>query len=121
MAPMPLTTMNRLKISTDFTTAPGPRYIVEGKHSGQEFRQTKLLPAIKKAMLDGAKLLIDLDGTSGFGTSFLEEVFGGLIREDNYDLADLDAVVEFKSDEEPFLLDEIREYMTDAQRERDQP
>ena len=34
------------------------------------------------------KLIVDLDGTAGLGTSFLEESFGGLIRRDhiNYNI-----------------------------------
>ena len=34
------------------------------------------------------RLIVDLDGTAGLGTSFLEESFGGLIRRDhiNYNI-----------------------------------
>jgi len=35
-----------------------------------------LIPALKEY----EKVIVDLDGTSGYGSSFLEEAFGGLVR-----------------------------------------
>lgn len=108
----------KIKISSDFTTAPGPRNISEGKFSGEQFRKDFLLPKVREACSKKCPLTIDLDGTSGYGTSFLEESFGGLIREDNLTLSDLDSVLRFVSNEEPDLLAEIREYMEDAEKEK---
>ena len=71
-----------IKIATDFSRIPGARYPEEGDYSGQEFRQNVLHPALKKAIEMNVKLIVDLDGTAGLGTSFLEESFGGLIRRD---------------------------------------
>ena len=107
-----------IKIASDFTTAPGPRNISEGKFSGEQFRKDILLPKVREACAMKCLLTIDLDGTSGYGTSFLEESFGGLIREDNLNLATLDSVLRFVSKEEPDLLGEIREYMEDAEKEK---
>src|SRR5215212_7406867 len=81
----------RIKIASEFSTAPGPRNISEGKFSGEQFRKELLLPKVREACDKKSQLIIDLDGTSGYGTSFLEESFGGLIREDNLSLAMLDA------------------------------
>ena len=77
-----------IKIATDFSRIPGARYPEEGDYSGQEFRQNVLHPALKKAIEMNVKLIVDLDGTAGLGTSFLEESFGGLIRRDhiNYNI-----------------------------------
>lgn len=108
----------KIKISSDFTTAPGPRKVSEGKFSGEQFRKEFLLPRVREASDKKCYLTIDLDGTSGYGTSFLEESFGGLIREDNLSLATLDSVLQFVSQEEPDLLSEIREYMEDAEKEK---
>jgi hypothetical protein len=108
----------KIKIASDFTTAPGPRHVSEGKFSGEQFRVDLLLPKVMEASKLKCPLTIDLDGTSGFGTSFLEESFGGLIRENNLSLADLNAILRFKSDDEPDLLDEIKEYMEDAEKEK---
>lgn len=108
----------KIKIASEFTTAPGPRHISEGKYSGEQFRKELLLPKVREACNKNCQLTIDLDGTSGYGTSFLEESFGGLIREDNLSLATLDSTLRFVSQEEPDLLTEIREYMQDAQKEK---
>lgn len=108
----------KIKVSEDFATAPGSRYISEGINSGQEFRQKHLLPAVQKAIGAKEKLEVDLDGTSGYGTSFLEEAFGGLIREDGLQLRTLSDLLIIISNEEPQLLDEIRDYMEAAERVR---
>lgn len=107
-----------LKIATAFTTAPGPRHVSEGKFSGEQFRKELVLPKIIEACEKNEVLTIDLDGTSGYGTSFLEESFGGLIREDKLSLSTLNSVLKFVSTEEPDLLSEIQEYMNDAEKER---
>ena len=108
----------KIKIATEFTTAPGPRHISEGKFSGEQFRKDILLPKVREAIDRQCVLTVDLDGTSGFGTSFLEESFGGLIREDNLRLRTLKSTMRYISTEEPDLLSEIDEYMEDAEREK---
>ena len=108
----------KIKIASTFTTAPGPRNISEGKFSGEQFRKDFLLPKVREACEQKCLLTVDLDGTSGYGTSFLEESFGGLIRENNLSLATLNSVLRFVSQEEPDLLAEIREYMEDAEKEK---
>lgn len=61
----------------DFFPYPGGRYRRHGKGSGQEFREDHLIPILKTR--DHARIV--LDGASGYPPSFLEEAFGGLIRE----------------------------------------
>ena len=56
-------------------------------------------------------LTVDLDGGYGYATSFLEEAFGGLARELN-DPGLLD--IKIISEEEPALIEKIRQYITDA-------
>ena len=70
----------RLSIAEEFSTTPGPRTRAEGKHSAEEFFDTILERRFDEAVSSDAVLLIDLDGGYGFGTSFLEEAFGGLAR-----------------------------------------
>lgn len=93
----------KIKIATDFSRIPGARYPEEGDFSGQEFRNKVLLPQLKKAIQENVKLTIDLDGTAGLGTSFLEEAFGGLIREDKLDYAQIIETLEFVSEEDPII------------------
>lgn len=110
----------KIKISKDFSPSPGPRYIDEGDYSGELFRKDYLSPIVIKAIENNQSLVVDLDGTAGYGTSFLEESFGGLIREEKLDFETLKRLIQFISNEEPYLIDDIIEYMNDAQKELDQ-
>lgn len=107
----------KIKIATDFTPTPGARYVKEGKWSGEEFRHEKLYPAFKKAIQEGKKIIVDLDGTAGYGTSFLEEAFGGLIREEKIDYSKIEPILEIISNEERYLIEDIRHYLKDAANE----
>lgn len=73
--------MIEIKISSDFTDTPGGRERAEGEYSGEQFREEILVPKYEEAERKGEKLSIDFDDCFGFGTSFLEEAFGGLVRE----------------------------------------
>lgn len=103
-----------INVAKDFSTAPGPRYRSEGKFSGEEFRCDLLFPKLQKVLEDAGQLTVVLDGTAGYGTSFLEESFGGLIRENHLKLGQLKASLKLVSLEEPELLSEIDDYMKDA-------
>lgn len=69
-----------LKI-VDHARSPGGRYIKDGPFSGEWFRNQVLAKALLEAIKQGEVLEVELDNTSGYGSSFLEEAFGGLIRE----------------------------------------
>lgn len=108
--------MDSIKIRIcDFSKTPGSRYRDEGKkaHSGQEFREDILEPNFKIAIENNQRLLLDLDGTIGYGTSWLEEVFGGLTRA--YGKEKVLNLLDFKSEEEDYLIDDIKQYIKDAE------
>lgn len=71
--------MKTIRIA-DYARSPGGRYISDGPHSGEWFRDEILAPALVAAARDNDRVEVELDGTSGYGSSFLEECFGGLIR-----------------------------------------
>lgn len=100
------------KISVDFSKTPSARTESEGKHPGESLR-AMLVPLIRTCLETGEELTIDLDGTSGYGTSFLEEVFGGLIREEHFSFDQLQ-IIHYISEEEPDLIDEIMQDIIDA-------
>lgn len=106
--------MVTINIVKEFSRTPGPRYISEGDFSGELFRKEILLPHIKEAMTQNCKITVDLDGASGYGTSFLEEAFGGLIRIDLIPYEFLKNNLIIKSDEDDIYIDEINEYMEHA-------
>ena len=103
-----------VKIATDFSRTPGVRYESEGEFSGERFRKEILFPNLQEALKQKVKLLIVLDGTAGLGTSFLEESFGGLIRENGVDYFVLTKTLTFISNENPDYIEEINEYMREA-------
>ena len=104
----------KIKIATDFSRIPGARYPIEGDFSGQEFRKRVLLPKLKEAINKHEPLTVDLDGTAGLGTSFLEESFGGLIREDHIEYENIKQTLRLISIEEPDYIEEIMLYINDA-------
>ncbi|EMY60651.1 STAS-like domain-containing protein [Leptospira terpstrae] len=100
-----------LKIK-EFSITPGTRHIDEGPFSGEEFRINVLTDKYREAKNNNKKLLIDLDGTIGYGTSWLEEAFGGLARE--WDKEDILSRISFISNEEPYLIEDIIGYIKNA-------
>ena len=54
-----------LKIATEFSDTPGPRYKTEGPYSGEMFREDVLYPQFQEIVASGSKLVVDLDGTQG--------------------------------------------------------
>lgn len=65
-----------INISEQFSRSPAGRYIKDGPYSGEAFRTGLLVPALNEA----EEVEVQLDGALGFGSSFLEEAFGGLVR-----------------------------------------
>lgn len=104
-----------IKISKDFSETPGGRKREDGPHSGEEFREDLLIPNYIKAKKQNEELIINLDGGYGYPTSFLEEAFGGLAR--IYDKKDVLSIIKFISNDEPPLIDEIKQYIKEANKE----
>jgi hypothetical protein len=107
-------TLLRISVAKDYSDTPGPRSKDEGDYSGQEFLERLLLPMYEQARSEKGTLLIDLDGTEGYATSFLEAAFGELAR--RYKPQEVLSVLTFKSDGEPYLIDEIKKYISEAER-----
>lgn len=68
---------------------PGGRYIVDGPYSGEFFRENVLRPELASAIASKQQLKVILDGAPGYGSSFLEESFGGLVRTAAFSKSDL--------------------------------
>lgn len=101
--------MIKINIANDFTDTPGGRHKTEGSYSGEEFRERILEPAYEHALKNGEKIVVDFDGSYGYPTSFLEEVFGGLAR--RHKSIDIDSTFEFISNDEPSLIDDVKDYI----------
>lgn len=72
----------RIKV-LDFTDAPGPRYIRQDKNgettSGEAFYIYVLNAKFKECYKIQKQLIIELDGVSGYPSSFLDEAIGELV------------------------------------------
>ena len=69
-----------IKVVRDFHPKPYGRYPNDGDGCGQIFRE-KILA---KALRAHDKVHVDLNGYNRYGRSFLDEAFGGLIRESGF-------------------------------------
>ena len=103
--------MAALSIATEFSDAPGARYRSDGEKSGEEFFETLLSPRFAEAVGRSEQLIVDLDGTWGYASSFLSESFGRLSREFGSEVVLKNLVL--RSEEEPYLVDEIRRLIED--------
>lgn len=101
--------MSKLIRVVEQFSCPGPRYRKLGPHSGEAFKDFLIKEILRS---EGGDISIDLDGTEGYGSSFLEESFGGLIR-DGIPAETVKKII-IISTEEPELIDEINEYIDDA-------
>jgi len=88
-----------------FCENPGPRYISQGDDSGEKFYHDVLNKAFYDAVNSKKKLIVNLDSTSGYASSFLDEAFGNLIFDFGKELVENN--VEIISNEEPEWKDMI--------------
>lgn len=100
--------MKTINVASDFSRFPAGRYRDDGPFSGQLFRESCLFPAYEA----GGAVTIVLDGARGYGSSFLEEAFGGLIRA-GFVAEDVLSRTKFIS-KDPTLVMEIEDYIRHA-------
>lgn len=98
-----------VNIPRDFSRFPAGRYRSHGNFSGEVFRETYLEPALKQ----GQTLVIELDGGLGYGSSFLEEAFGGAVRSTGLTPKQVEALLVIRTSD-PSLDEEIKEYIRHA-------
>ena len=77
--------MHTITVVKDFNKRPYGRYPEDGEGCGQFFRQNVLAPALR----DYDEVHVVLDGYNRYGRSFLDEAFGGLIRDEGFKFEDL--------------------------------
>ena len=100
--------MKKISIANDFSVFPGGREPIDGPFSGQEFRDNILMPIFDKNDV----VIINFDNVRGYGSSFLEESFGGLIRKGiNKDR--IFSLLRFESSKES-VIEEVKKYINDA-------
>ena len=103
--------MISVSVARDFTRFPAGRYKRNGATSGEAFRERFLEQQLK----DGEHIVVDLDGTVGYGSSFLEEAFGGVVRALRLPADVILQRLTLKSSD-PAIVEEVKQYIVDAGR-----
>lgn len=95
-----------VNVAENFSRFPSGRTPEDSKYSGELFRERFLLDPLAK----GYSIRIELDGPIGYGSSFLDEAFGGLTRDFGYSVKFLRDHIEFVS-YDAALISEIWSYI----------
>jgi STAS-like domain of unknown function (DUF4325) len=110
--------VREITIASDFSPFPVGRIPEDGDYNGQSFRERLLSPALREAIAEGGRVVVWLDGLKSCGSSFLESVFGGLVREDGFSKNQLKKHLEVKSNSKTHTryLIAISRYIENASR-----
>jgi len=90
-----------IKVS-DFTKLPGARHRNDGDYSADEFFETKIEMPLRKIieLKNKDKILIDLDGTLGYASSFVSQMAIRILETCN-NIHKIKKIIIIKSDEDP--------------------
>ena len=102
-----------IDIARDFSEFPAGRFHEDGEWSGAAFRDL-LVEALRSG--DGVEVVFD--GVAGFAASFLDEAFGGLVRECHIDKALLDERLRLRTGDPGLedFVDLAKRYIEEADR-----
>jgi hypothetical protein len=92
-----------INIATDFSKNLGVRV---GAFSGESFFEEMLEKKYLEAKKNNCQLVIDLDGASPYGSSFLDQSFGTLFRKYNDDVI---SRIVFKTQHFNWIVDYIKQ------------
>jgi hypothetical protein len=110
----------KINIGDDFSHDPSGRFYKDGNASGEKFREELLKPKFLEALRSKSPLIIILDDdVETYGSSFLSEGFGGMVKKGYAQPEDLLNTLQFSySDPDyKFYENRIREYIRHSKRE----
>ena len=104
--------MKHIFIGRDFSDTPLGRYPEDGEFSGERFREQILAPALKSS----PQVKVTIDDAEGYGSSFLEEAFGGLVRKGYFRADELKQRLHIECKDPDYLIyrDLIWKYIDEA-------
>lgn len=112
--------MKTFNIGKEFSTDPIGRYRSDGEEnderSGEAFREDHLIPLLRN-LESGEKLEIIIDdGVESYGSSFLSEGFGGIVKYGYMTSDELLSKIEIKCSDEDFefFKKKILEYIANS-------
>ena len=101
--------MRTIKMGRDFSPCPGGRSRDDGPWCAEAFREDTLRPALAEEDV----VVLHLDCAEGYGSSFLSEAFGGLVRSGDFTAEQLHRKLRLES-HDAILVREIWSYIDDA-------
>ncbi|PTB84685.1 DUF4325 domain-containing protein [Pseudidiomarina aestuarii] len=106
----------KYNVGIEFSPDPAGRFYTDGDASGEQFREEVLLDKLKKININEKLIIVLDDGIESYGSSFLSEAFGGLVKygyfRPNFLLDTLR--FEYSDPEFKFFEDRIKKYITDS-------
>lgn len=106
--------MSNIKLTViDFNKKPYGRYPEDGDGCGQYYREKILEPALREY----DKVNVILDGYNRYGRSFLDEAFGGLIRESGFTGSEIKSKLTYSHSLVPSIIKVIDERIDAAIRD----
>jgi hypothetical protein len=101
-----------INVARDFHPRPRGRDDRDqvGPFHGVAFRSHHL----RQPLLEGQEVTVDFDGTEALGPSFLEEAFGGLVRDEHIAADALRRLLHIKSALDPSREDQVWRYIENA-------
>ncbi len=91
--------MKTISILNDYSEYPGLRHCSISEASGEDFYHKFLNKAFKEALEKDEILQVNLDGTGGYASSFLDEAFGNLVYD--FTLEEVKKRIKIVSEQEP--------------------
>lgn len=98
------------RFAHEFTDIPIGRFRTDGDLSAEVFRDDILIPLLA----NHNKVILDLNGVFGFGSSFLDEAFCGIIRRKLYTVDELLTKLEIICDDDPMTVRQIHKYLNNC-------
>jgi hypothetical protein len=98
-----------LSVSKHFSRFPAGRFKTDSNVSGEAFREL-----LVKKLTENDTVMVLLDDTMGFGSSWLEEAFGGLVTNEKFTASDLRKKLTVEASDTS-LVTEIWEYINKDQ------
>lgn len=98
-----------IDLAAEFSTTPFGRFRGDGEFSAEHFRDDLLIPALRTNPV----VVVDLSGSNLYGSSFLEEAFGGLLRH-GFTQDQLSGKLQVKHKLLPSIEEEIKFYIDRA-------
>ena len=100
-----------IRLVEDFSDRPFGRFRRdEDDRSAEKFREDILIPALR----DHDRVVVDLSGYDYYGSSFLEETFGGLVRTGCFPHEELVRKLKMVHKELPSIGEEATQYLANG-------